>query len=135
MGFLVLDGGCRTGSTVLRKYLAHQKAENELNIFYECKYFFVYFVLVVLLINSWASLEIHLVIPERRNDLGAVLNGPIIVNEHLLDLEVNIVVRIGFTIFPILLSILEEANHIVENVYEFLRDNYADQLLLEIAFN
>ena len=135
MGFLILDGGCRTGSTVLRKYLAHQKAEDELNIFYECKYFFVYFVLVVLLINSRASLQIHLVIPERRNDLGTVLNGPIIVNEHLLDLEVNIVVRIGFTIFPILLSILEEANHIVENVYEFLRDNNADQLLLEIAFN
>lgn len=32
---LVLDGGRRTSGTVLGEYLAHQEAQDELNIFYE----------------------------------------------------------------------------------------------------
>lgn len=89
----------------------------------------------MLLVKRCACLWIHLVIPERRYDLGAILDGPVLVNEHLLNLEVDVFVCVWFTIFLVQLSILEEADHIVENVNELLGDNYADQLLLEIAFD
>ena len=79
----------------------------------------------MLLLKRCACLRIHLVIPERGYDLGPILDGPVLVNEHLLNLEVNIIVCIWFTIFLVQLSILEEANHIVKNVNELLGDNNA----------